>query len=137
MFNQVNVIADDLAPVLAAYRSLGLDVPDAPEWPPGTGARHIGVAGPDGFQFDFDNTAMARLWAPEWPDPAGAVLGTSVPSSEAVDQAFAAAVAGGCRPVQSPYDAFFGARYAIVRDPAGNLVGLMGPRDRSRQYDPA
>ena len=34
---------------------------------------------------------------------------------------------------QEPYDAFWGARYAIVEDPDGNAVGLMSPIDPDRQ----
>jgi hypothetical protein len=38
--------------------------------------------------------------------------------------------------VQVPYDAFWGARYAIVADPDGNEVGLMSPRDDDRRSFP-
>jgi hypothetical protein len=31
---------------------------------------------------------------------------------------------------------FFGARYAVVRDPAGNGVGLMSPIDQHRRFTP-
>lgn len=37
---------------------------------------------------------------------------------------------------QEPYDAFFGARYAVVRDPAGNDDGLMSPIDQRRRFTP-
>ena len=37
---------------------------------------------------------------------------------------------------QEPYDAFFGARYAVVRDPGGNDVGLMSPIDQHRRFTP-
>ena len=33
----------------------------------------------------------------------------------------------GYRGLQSPYDAFWGARYAMVEDPDGVAVGLMSP----------
>jgi uncharacterized glyoxalase superfamily protein PhnB len=29
--------------------------------------------------------------------------------------------------IKPPHDAFWGARYALVRDPDGNVLGLMGP----------
>ena len=41
-------------------------------------------------------------------------------------------IAAGHTALQPPYDAFWGARYAIVEDPDGNAVGLMGPIDRAR-----
>ena len=40
------------------------------------------------------------------------------------------------RPGQPPFDAFWGARYAIVADPDGNDVGLMSPIDESRRTWP-
>jgi uncharacterized glyoxalase superfamily protein PhnB len=33
----------------------------------------------------------------------------------------------------APYDAFWGARYAIVEDPNGIAVGLMSPIDPGRR----
>ena len=36
----------------------------------------------------------------------------------------------------APIDAFWGARYAIVDDPDGNHVGIMGPQDRSHEDVP-
>ena len=37
------------------------------------------------------------------------------------------------RSQQPPFDAFWGARYAIVEDPDGNSVGLMSPVDPTRR----
>ena len=36
---------------------------------------------------------------------------------------------------QEPYDAFWGARYAVVSDPDGNAVGIMSPVDAARRYE--
>src|SRR5438128_1214082 len=54
----------------------------------------------------------------------------------AVDETFGRIVAAGHRAQQSPYDAFWGARYAIVEDPDGNAVGLMSPIDEARRTAP-
>jgi uncharacterized glyoxalase superfamily protein PhnB len=136
MLRQVNIIAADFEATIAAYRALGLDIADAEEWPPGTGGLHTHAVEDDGAAIDFDNVAMARMWAPEWDDPAGIVLSFYVPSAEEVDRRYADAVAAGWTSRQSPYDAFFGARYAIVEDADGNVFGFMGPRDRSQGYVP-
>jgi hypothetical protein len=37
---------------------------------------------------------------------------------------------------QPPYDAFWGARYAIVEDPDGNPGGRMSPLDPARRSAP-
>ena len=39
----------------------------------------------------------------------------------------------GYRGQQPPYDAFWGARYAVVEDPDGNAVGIMSPSDPDRR----
>ena len=41
----------------------------------------------------------------------------------------AALAAEGVPVQQQPYDAFWGARYAVVSDPDGNGVGIMSPVD--------
>jgi hypothetical protein len=35
-----------------------------------------------------------------------------------------------------PYDAFFGARYAMVDDPDGHSIGLTGPIDPDQEFTP-
>jgi hypothetical protein len=37
--------------------------------------------------------------------------------------------------LHEPYDAFWGARYAIVEDAGGNAVGIMSPVDPARRSD--
>lgn len=135
-FNQVNLIVGDMDAAVAFYRLLGIDLgPAAGDWPPGSGARHVHSHPQDGgADFDLDNQAMARLWGHEALKPRDVVLGFPLPASEAVDEKYAELIAAGYRGRRAPYDAFFGARYAIVEDPAGRPVGLMGPVDRHRGY---
>jgi uncharacterized glyoxalase superfamily protein PhnB len=38
--------------------------------------------------------------------------------------------------LQAPFDAFWGARYAIVEDPDGIAVGLMSPISANRRSPP-
>jgi uncharacterized glyoxalase superfamily protein PhnB len=42
----------------------------------------------------------------------------------------------GYKGLQAPFDAFWGARYAVVEDPNGIAVGLMSPSDPNRRYWP-
>jgi hypothetical protein len=55
---------------------------------------------------------------------------------EAVDQRYAELTAAVYPGRQPPFEAFWGARYAIVTDPDGNDVGLMSPIDESRRTWP-
>jgi catechol 2,3-dioxygenase-like lactoylglutathione lyase family enzyme len=50
-----------------------------------------------------------------------------------VDLEFAELIGAGYPGRRPPYDAFWGARYAIVADPDGNEVGLMSPTDPARR----
>ncbi len=54
-------------------------------------------------------------------------------SREAVDDQYAELAAADYRGRQPPFDASWGARYAIVADPDGNDVGLMSPVEDSRR----
>ena len=63
------------------------------------------------------------------------VLGFRVATREAVDALYGRMTAAGHRGQQPPYDAFWGARYAVVEDPDGNAVGIMSPVDPTRRTD--
>jgi uncharacterized glyoxalase superfamily protein PhnB len=64
------------------------------------------------------------------------VVGFSVSSREEVDRLYGEMTAGGHRGLQAPFDAFWGARYAIVEDPDGIAVGLMSPILANRRSPP-
>ena len=136
VFDQVNLIVPDMDATLAFYETVGLSIDDAPPWPPGTDARHVDVSMPNGVRLEFDNIEMAAIYAPGLGGSSGALLGFSLPSRDAVDEKYKELEAAGHAGRQAPYDAFWGARYAIVTDPAGNNLGLMSPIDTERKYVP-
>jgi uncharacterized glyoxalase superfamily protein PhnB len=78
---------------------------------------------------------FAAKWNEGWPGGSGAVLGFKVESRREVDALVAALAADGVPVQQQPYDAFWGARYAVVSDPDGNAVGIMSPVDPARRRD--
>lgn len=135
--NQVNVITTDMQAAVRFYRLLGIDIADSiHEWPPDSGAQHAAVAFDHGTTIEFDNRSMLGLYAADAANVRGSIIGLSFESAEEVDAAFERARAAGYMTRQPPYDAFWGARYAIIEDPDGNAVGLMGPIDRARSYMP-
>jgi catechol 2,3-dioxygenase-like lactoylglutathione lyase family enzyme len=138
--DQLNLVVRDMAATLAFYRRLGLAIDEPGDWPPGSGAQHVGVKMPNGFSLEFDNVEMARIWHAAWrdqPGPAGGtVVGISLASRDAVDDRYGELTGDGCIGRQAPYDAFWGARYAIVQDPDGRDVGLMSPIDPDLRYVP-
>ncbi|HKA82502.1 MAG TPA: VOC family protein [Acidimicrobiales bacterium] len=140
-FQQLNLVVRDLDATVAFYRTLGLPIAGGGpgDWPPGSGGRHAEAESRDGPTVELDNEAGARLWHGAWResgDGPRAVIGFSLPSPEAVDELYAKVTAAGYAGRQAPHDAFWGGRYAIVGDPEGMDVGLMGPVDRERAYTP-
>jgi uncharacterized glyoxalase superfamily protein PhnB len=135
--HMLNVVVRDMAASMEFYRRLGIAVPG-----PGDGAgagAHVQLKMPGGFSLELDTAESARLWHAGWrADPASAtvVLGFMLPARQAVDDCYAELTSAGYRGRQPPFDAFWGARYAIVADPDGNDVGLMSPVEESRRTWP-
>jgi uncharacterized glyoxalase superfamily protein PhnB len=141
--SQVNIVSGSLAASIDFYRRLGVDIPDQRVWRTATGAHHASAEGgavPDGIALDLDSTAFAQVWNSGWrgrPDLQGrVVVGFDVASREAVDGLYGEMTAAGYRGLQAPYDAFWGARYAIVEDPDGLAVGLMSPISPEHRSQP-
>ena len=82
---------------------------------------------------DLDSETFATKWDEGWPGGAGIVLGFKVDTRSEVDELVAALAATGATVQQRPYDAFWGARYAVVNDPDGLAVGIMSPVDAARR----
>ena len=133
--HMLNVVVRDMAASLDFYRRLGIAVPA----PGDAASAHVQLKMPGGFSLELDTAESARLWHAGWrADPAGVkvVLGFMLPDRQAVDDRYAELTSAGYRGRQPPFDAFWGARYAIVADPDGNDVGLMSPAQDSRRTWP-
>ena len=133
--HMLNVIVGDMPASIDFYRRLGVVVPDGVD----TSGAHVQLRMPGGFSLELDTVESARLWHAGWrADPASVdvVIGFALASREAVDERYAGLTAAGYVGRQLPFDAFWGARYAIVADPDGNDVGLMSPIDEARRTWP-
>ncbi len=128
--DQVNIVVRDMEAMATFYGRLGLELDGgSPEWAP----HHRNTGTVDGVDVDLDSAAFASVWNEGWPGGAGIVLGFRVQERAEVDALHDELTAAGYASQQRPYDAFWGARYAVVIDPDGNAVGLMSPRDPSRR----
>ena len=127
VLNQFNLVVADMSATIRFYRRLGLTIPETdPEWT----AHHRTAEMPGGIDLDFDSAEFARVWDNGWPiGPRMGVLGFRVSSREEVDHIYRDLTKAGYTGEQAPYDAFWGARYAVVQDPDGNPVGIMSPVD--------
>jgi len=133
-FDQLNIVSGNVAASVAFYRRLGVDIPEERIWNTKTGAHHAsGKSSADGeaLDFDIDSTAFAQKWNAGWKGRGNlggrVVLGFGVPSRGRVDELYGELKAAGHAGLQEPFDAFWGARYAIIEDPDGIAVGLMSP----------
>lgn len=129
VLDQFNLVVQDMKASVAFYRRLGMEIEDGqPEWDP----HHRTVRMPDGVDLDLDSAEFAKVWNRGWPGSLGnrmGVLGFRVASRDEVDRLYTELTDAGYLGQQPPYDAFWGARYAVVEDPDGNPVGLMSPVD--------
>jgi catechol 2,3-dioxygenase-like lactoylglutathione lyase family enzyme len=132
VLNQLNLVVRDMDATLAFYRRLGFvfDVPPS--------AEHVPLPLPGGLLVEFDSTGFVPMWDSGWSGKTGGstVLGLALPTRSAVDESYTELTGAGYAARQPPYDAFWGARYAIVEDPDGNPVGLMSPIVESRKTWP-
>ena len=134
--DQVNLIVQDVKASRAFYSRLGLDFGDEPD--PVWAHHHVGA--PHGehaaIDVDLDSTSFVQKWDAGWPGGTGIVVGFKVDSRQEVDELVSTLAAEGVPVQQEPFDAFWGARYAVVSDPDGNGVGIMSPVDSAFRSEP-
>jgi catechol 2,3-dioxygenase-like lactoylglutathione lyase family enzyme len=119
------VIVKDMARSLAFYEHLGFKFP-----PEAYAEIHVELELPGGLQIYWQRAQEANLYAPDYrPAPHGMVtLGFQVDSAGDVDALFTKLRELGYKGDRTPWDAPWGARYAIVYDPDGNLVVIYHPQ---------
>jgi catechol 2,3-dioxygenase-like lactoylglutathione lyase family enzyme len=119
------IVVEDMARSLTFYEHLGFKFP-----PEAFGEPHVEAELPGGQVRVFWNTAdTVAIYAPDYrPVPQGRVgLGFQLDTPAEVDTLFDRLKTLGHRGDRTPWDAPWGARYAIVYDPDGNLVELHSP----------
>jgi catechol 2,3-dioxygenase-like lactoylglutathione lyase family enzyme len=118
--NAIGIVASDMARSIAFYRLLGLDVPDTPE------EGHVDTFLPNGVRFMLDSEEVVRSFRPEWTRATGNQLSLALEceSPAEVDAVYLRVVEAGFAGEKEPWDAFWGQRYAQLRDPDGVGVDL-------------
>ncbi|HLG89245.1 MAG TPA: VOC family protein [Alphaproteobacteria bacterium] len=140
--DQLNLVSGNIEASMAFYRRLGVEIPEERVWRTATGVHHASAAENKdrAIDLDLDSSAFAQIWNRGWKgrdDLRGrVVIGFKLPSQAAVDATYADLTGAGYTGLQPPYDAFWGARYAIVEDPDGIAVGLMSPISPERRSAP-
>ena len=118
--DQTNIICSDVDASIAFYRRLGVEIPDARVWRTSSGGHHASAAEQSvdgGIDFSLDSVVFAQHWNAAWKgrtDLRGrVVIGFGVTTRADVDDVFRDMTGAGYRGLQEPYDALWGARYAI------------------------
>jgi len=129
VLDMVGIVVDDMARSLAFYRELGIPIPEGAET-----EDHVEVALPSGVRFAWDQIDMVRSFNPDFQPTSGdgrVALAFLCESAAEVDAVCGRLVAAGYAIHKQPWDAFWGQRYAMVRDPDGNGLDLFAPLDQA------
>jgi catechol 2,3-dioxygenase-like lactoylglutathione lyase family enzyme len=118
--NAIGIVVSDMAASIRFYRQLGLDVPETPD------EGHVDTFLPNGVRFMLDSEETVRSFRPEWTRETGNQLSLAFECSSPaeVDETYARVTAAGFESEKEPWDAFWGQRYAQLRDPDGVPVDL-------------
>ncbi len=117
----VGIAVRDMSESLRFYRLLGLAIPEGAESEP-----HVEVES-GGLRIAWDTVDVLRGVYDSWEEsPVGhrVELAFRCPSPDDVDAIYGRMLEHGYEGHKAPWDAFWGQRYAILRDPDGNLLSL-------------
>jgi catechol 2,3-dioxygenase-like lactoylglutathione lyase family enzyme len=119
------IVVSDMTRSLAFYRRLGLEFPEGAE-----NEGHVEAELGGGVRYMVDTEAVMRAFDGEWKRPsdghlAGGAFRCETPQE--VDAVYAELLEAGGSAYKEPWDAFWGQRYAQVRDPDGTVVDLYAP----------
>ena len=118
----------DMARAIAFYRKLGLDFPDGAE-----NEGHV-EAQAGGMRYMLDSEDVMRSFDPDWHRPTdGHLVGGAFrcESPDEVDRVYTELLEAGGSTHKEPWDAFWGQRYAQVKDPDGTVIDLYAPLPES------
>ena len=117
--NAIGIVSSDLGRSIAFYRLLGVELPE-------DGEGHIEAELPSGVRLMLDSEDVIRSFRPDWTREAGNQLALAFECSGAqeVDELYERVTSAGFDAEKEPWDAFWGQRYAQLRDPDGVPVDL-------------
>ncbi|HEV2072994.1 MAG TPA: VOC family protein [Thermomicrobiales bacterium] len=119
-FDVIGIAVRDMRASLQFYRRLGLPVPDGME-----GEMHVEMS-LGGIRLAWDTVEMLQDVYNGWDEPSGhcVELAFRCDTREEVDEVYDRLMQDGYRGHKEPWDALWRQRYAIVKDPDGNLMSL-------------
>lgn len=120
--DMIGLVVADIAESLKFYGTLGLDVPEEFEGP------YCEMTLDGGIRLSWNSIEMMKEIGP-WVEPVGHRTGLAFlcDSPASVDAKYNELKGAGYESEREPWDAFWGQRYAQVKDPDGNVVDLFAP----------
>jgi len=114
----IGIVSSDLGRTRAFYGLLGIEFAD--------GDDHVEATMPNGLRLMADTEDVIGSFNPEWSRATGnqLALAFACDSPAEVDELYAKVVGAGFDGEKEPWDAFWGHRYAQLRDPDGVPVDL-------------
>ncbi len=121
--NAIGIVVSDMAASIRFYRLLGLDMPETPD------EGHIEAPQPNGTRLMLDSEEVVKSFQADWSRETGnqVSLAFQCDSPAGVDEVYGRVTGGGFEGEKEPWDAFWGQRYALLRDPDGVEVNLYAP----------
>jgi catechol 2,3-dioxygenase-like lactoylglutathione lyase family enzyme len=121
--NAIGIVAADMGESIRFYRLLGLDVPETPD------EGHVDTFLPNGVRFMLDSEETMRSFIDGWTRETGNQVGIAFEcaSPAEVDEIYSRVTEAGFHGEKEPWDAFWGQRYALLKDPSGVDVSLYAP----------
>jgi catechol 2,3-dioxygenase-like lactoylglutathione lyase family enzyme len=118
--NAIGIVVSNMADSIRFYRLLGLDVPETPD------EGHIDTFLPNGVRFMLDSEEVVKSFREDWTRETGNQLGLAFEcdSPAEVDELYGRVTSAGFEGEKEPWDAFWGQRYAQLKDPNGVPVDL-------------
>ena len=120
--NLIGLIVKDMATTLDFYRQLGMEISEEMN-----AEDHVEITLPGGVRFAWDSESMIHSIDPAWKHPMGGhrvAFAFLCDTPEEVDTMYTRLIQNGAPSYRTPFNAFWGQRYAQVLDPDGNVVDL-------------
>jgi uncharacterized glyoxalase superfamily protein PhnB len=127
----IGLIVADLGRAIAFYERLGLQFPENPN---AEGHGHVETMLQGGLRFTLDTEESIRSFDPGWVRPSAGhrtTIAFKCDAPDEVDRLYEELAEAGGPSYKPPWDAFWGQRYAQVKDPDENVVDLFAPIDPS------
>lgn len=117
----IGIVVTDMAKTLRFYRTLGLPIPEGLD-----AEENVDFEAPNGLTLGFLTLAMAQQADPNFKIPAGQSMNLQFlcDAPALVDSVYQKLMEAGYESYAEPWDAFWGQRFARVKDPDDRIVNI-------------